>query len=209
MTPFVKICGLRHAAAVEAAVAAGADAVGFVFAPSVRQVSAREAAVAANRVPRGVLRVAVMLHPSPEEWREVETIFCPDVLQTDAADFDFLDVPPEIARWPVLREGTALPDALPDTFVYEGAASGRGERVDWHAAAALAKRGRMLLAGGLDCDNVARAIAEVAPWGVDVSSAVESAPGIKDPTLIQAFLTTAKGLGSDQRKSLKNKRNEA
>lgn len=199
--PFVKICGLRHAAAVEAAVAAGADAVGFVFAPSVRRVSAREAAVAANGVPRQVLRVAVMLHPSIEEWREVEAIFCPDVLQADAADFDYLDVPPGIACWPVLREGGVDPEALPDTFVYEGAASGRGERVDWRIAADLAKRGRMLLAGGLDSGNVAQAIEQVAPWGVDVSSAVESAPGVKDPGLIRAFLTAAKG--SDQRESLK------
>lgn len=193
--PFVKICGLREAAAVDAAVAAGADAVGFVFAPSVRRVSAREAAAAASRVPRQVLRVAVMQHPTPEEWREVETILRPDVLQADAADFDYLDVPPGIARWPVLREGSPVPAVLPDTFVYEGAVSGRGERVDWHAAAALAQRGRMLLAGGLAPANVARALAEVAPWGVDVSSAVESTPGIKDPALIHAFLAAAKGAG--------------
>lgn len=209
MTPFVKICGLRHAAAVEAAVAAGADAVGFVFAPSVRRVSAHEAELAAKRVPRQVLRVAVMLHPSPEEWREVAKIFRPDVLQTDAADFEYLDVPPEIARWPVLREGTALPEILPDPFVYEGATSGCGERVDWRTAATLAKRGRMLLAGGLDRNNVARAIAEVAPWGLDVSSAVESTPGTKDPALIQAFLTAAKGVGSDHRKSLETRRKKA
>jgi phosphoribosylanthranilate isomerase len=196
VTAFVKICGLRHAAGIEAAVAAGADAVGFVFAPSVRQVTAREAAIAANRVPGQVLRVAVMRHPTMEQWREVETVFCPDVLQTDAADFDYLEVPPDIARWPVLREGSVDPEALPDTFVYEGAASGRRERVDWHRAAALAKRGRMLLAGGLDCDNVAQAIEQVAPWGVDVSSAVESAPGLKDPALIRAFVTAAKaGVG--------------
>ena len=195
MTPFVKICGLREAAAVDAAVAAGADAVGFVFAPSVRRVSAREAAAAAGRVPPRVLRVAVMQHPTPEEWREVETILRPDVLQTDAADFDYLDVPPEIARWPVLREGSPVPAVLPGTFVYEGAASGRGECVDWRSAAALAKRGRMLLAGGLGPANVARALAEVAPWGVDVSSAVESAPGIKDPTLIHAFLAAARRAG--------------
>ena len=195
MRPFVKICGLRDAAAIDAAVAAGADAVGFVFAPSVRRVSAREAAAAASRVPGQVLRVAVMLHPTAEEWREVRTVLRPDVLQTDAADFDYLDVPPGIARWPVLREGSPIPEALPDTFVYEGAASGRGERVDWRTAAALAKRGRMLLAGGLDAGNVARALAEVAPWGVDVSSAVESAPGIKDPALIHTFVTTAKAGG--------------
>ncbi len=200
MKPFVKICGLRHPAAVEAAVAAGADAVGFVFAPSVRRVSPREAARAADRVPPGVLRVAVMLHPTREEWREVETIFRPDVLQADASDFDYLEVPPDIVRWPVLREGKAMPRVFPGTFVYEGAVSGRGQRVDWHTAAALAKRGRMLLAGGLDCRNVAQAIANVAPWGVDVSSAVESAPGTKDPTLIRAFITAARvaGVGPSQ-----------
>jgi phosphoribosylanthranilate isomerase len=205
---FVKICGLRHPAGVEAAVAAGADAVGFVFAPSLRQVTAREAAMAANRVPGKVLRVAVMQHPTIEEWREVETIFCPDVLQTDAADFDYLEVPPEIARWPVLREGSVDPRALPGTFVYEGPASGRGQRVDWQAAAALAKRGRMLLAGGLDCDNVAQAIEQVVPWGVDVSSAVESAPGVKEPALIRAFLTAAKaGVGPARLVEMSAKRN--
>lgn len=194
MSLFVKICGLRHAAGVEAAVAAGADAVGFVFAPSVRQVSARQAALLAGNVPRHVLRVAVMLHPTVAQWREVATIFRPDVLQTDAADFEYLDVPSGITRWPVLREGpdARLP-ALPETFVYEGPVSGRGRPVDWRRAALLAKQGRMLLAGGLDCANVAQAIAEVAPWGVDVSTAVESAPGIKDPTLIHAFVAAARG----------------
>lgn len=188
----VKICGLRHPASVEAAVAAGADAVGFVFAPSLRRVTAHEAAVIAKDVPRTVKRVAVMLHPTVEEWREVETIFCPDVLQADLADFGHLDVPPEIARWPVLREGAGAPAPLPDTFVYEGAQSGRGRAVDWHAAAELSRKGRMILAGGLDCDNVARAVREVAPFGVDVSSAVESAPGIKDPARIHAFVAAAR-----------------
>ena len=188
----IKICGLRHAEGVEAAVAAGVDAVGFVFAPSVRRVDARHAAEIAGRVPRRVLRVAVMQHPTIGEWREVEAIFRPDVLQTDAADFDYLDVSPAITRWPVLREG-AEARALPDTFVYEGAMSGHGRRVDWQAAAALAKQSRMVLAGGLDCENVARAITEVAPWGVDVSSSVESSPGVKNPTLIHAFVAAVRG----------------
>ena len=188
----IKVCGLRHAASVEAAVAAGADALGFVFAPSIRQVDARQAAFIARRMPRHVLRVAVMLHPTVDEWREVETVFCPDVLQTDAADFDYLEVSPEVARWPVLREGAAG-EPLPDTFVYEGAMSGQGRRVDWQAAAALAKRGRLILAGGLDCANVTQAIRQVAPWGVDVSSAVESSPGIKDPALIRSFVAAVRG----------------
>lgn len=189
----IKICGMRHAASIEAAVKAGADALGFVFAESVRQVTARQAALLASRIPQRVLRVAVMRNPDVELWREVETIFCPDVLQTDAADFDYLEVPPGIARWPVLREGSAGNlAALPDTFVYEGQASGRGEAVDWAVAAGLARKGRMILGGGLTPENVAEAIRIVAPYGVDVSSAVETSPGVKDPALIERFIQAAR-----------------
>ena len=189
----IKICGMRHAASIEAAVKAGADALGFVFAESVRQVTARQAALLASRIPQRVLRVAVMRNPDVELWREVETIFCPDVLQTDAADFDYLEVPPGIARWPVLREGSAGNlAALPDTFVYEGQASGRGEAVDWAVAAGLARKGRMILGGGLTPENVAEAIRIVAPYGVDVSSAVETSPGVKDPALIVRFIQAAR-----------------
>lgn len=193
MRPLIKICGLSRAESVDAAVAAGADALGFVFARSVREVNARHAALVASRIPRRVLRVAVMLHPTVEHWREVEAIFCPDVLQTDAADFDYLDVPAEIARWPVLREGPEISKKpVPATFVYEGSQSGRGQQVDWQTAAALAQRGNLILAGGLDCNNVARAIEQVAPYGVDVSSAVESKPGMKDPQLIYDFVAAAR-----------------
>jgi phosphoribosylanthranilate isomerase len=190
----IKICGMRHAASIEAAVKAGADALGFVFAESVRQVTARQAALLASRIPQRVLRVAVMRNPDVELWREVETIFCPDVLQTDAADFDYLEVPPGIVCWPVLREGSAGGlAALPDTFVYEGQASGRGEAVDWADAAGLARKGRMILAGGLTPENVAEAIRIVTPYGVDVSSAVETSPGVKDSALIERFIQAVRG----------------
>jgi phosphoribosylanthranilate isomerase len=189
----VKICGLKYAATVEAAIEAGADAVGFVFAESSRQVTARHAAFIAANVPEHVLRVAVMLHPTPEEWEEVQTIFCPDVLQTDADDFRYLDVGDDVERWPVIREGEAPKvEQLPATFVYEGKASGKGEIVDWSIAADLAKRSRLVLAGGLSQKNVAEAIREVGPYGVDVSSGVETSPGEKDPELIRAFLETVR-----------------
>ena len=193
MKRLVKICGLTHVASVDAAIAAGADALGFVFSDSARQVTARHAAFIASRVPRNVLRVAVMRQPAVALWREVEAIFCPDVLQADASDFEYLDVPPEIQRWPVVREGaaTAERDAA-DVFVYEGPSSGRGEKVDWQVAAGVAGSGRMILAGGLDADNVGEAIAAVMPWGVDVSSGVESAPGVKDPDLIHAFVAAVR-----------------
>lgn len=197
MTCLVKICGLSHVESVRAAVAAGADALGFVFAESPRQVSARHAALIASHIPQHILRVAVMRKPTVEQWQEVEAIFCPDVLQTEFADFNYLDVPPDIRRWPVVRQGSSLPRPLPDTFLYEGVSSGRGERVDWPAAAALARKARMVLAGGLNSSNVATAMAEVRPWGVDVSSAVESAPGIKDPDLIHAFVAAVRAADCD------------
>ncbi|MEQ8205400.1 MAG: phosphoribosylanthranilate isomerase [Woeseia sp.] len=189
----VKICGLTDKLAVTAAIDAGADAVGFVFAASPRQISASLAAEIASDVPAHVQRVAVMRHPSNAEWQEVLATFAPDVLQTDVDDFLQLEVPANIERWPVYREGAVTPDTiLPATFLYEGSNSGAGEQVDWGVAAEYARRGQMILAGGLSAANVAAAIANVAPWGVDVSSAVESAPGRKDVAKIAAFVTAAR-----------------
>ncbi len=197
MIGLVKICGLSDRAAVEAAVDAGADALGFVFAASPRRVSPGEAARLSAALPAGIRRVAVMLHPSAEEWRAVLADFAPQVLQTDAEDFDALSVPAHVERWPVLREG-AIDEShgLPPVFLYEGRKSGRGESVDWTQAGRYAERGRMILAGGLTVDNVAEAIRVAKPWGVDVSSAVESAPGRKDPRLIAAFVAAARAAGS-------------
>jgi phosphoribosylanthranilate isomerase len=195
---FVKICGLTNELHVQVAVEAGADAVGFVFAESVRRVEPLQAARIASLVPESVKRVAVMLHPSNEEWQAVLRDFAPDVLQTDAADFDSLDVPASVECWPVYREGNRVTDTfrvdpkVSVTYLYEGARSGSGETVDWSRAAELARDGNMILAGGLSVMNVAQAISIVRPFGVDVSSAVESAPGEKDSQLIREFISAAK-----------------
>ena len=195
MSVFVKICGIRDLAHAETAVEAGADALGFVFAESPRKISPGEASVVTQRLPRGVKRVAVMWHPSNDEWREVLETFHPDSMQTDTEDFDALHVPDTIARWPVIRQlgpdtgaGYEYPAPVSGPFVYEGADSGTGETVDWSRAAAIAERGRMILAGGLTPANVAEAIARVRPWGVDVSSGVELERGVKDSELIRQFI---------------------
>jgi len=191
MTLLVKICGLSQIEHVDAAIDAGADALGFVFAKSVREVTPQQAARLTASVPSSVKRVAVMLHPSNEDWQQVLKTFSPDVLQSDADDFSMLDVPTSIERWPVYREGGIKPSAdIP--YVFEGPKSGQGETVDWSQAARLAVRGNMILAGGLGATNVAEAIATVRPYGVDVSSAVESAPGRKDSNLIRAFISAAR-----------------
>lgn len=197
MSLFVKICGLRDARDVDAAVTAGANAVGFVFAASPRRVRPGEARAIAADVPRDVRRVAVMLHPSNAEWLEVLDEFQPDVLQTDAGDFEDLDVPDHVERWPVYREGGRGPTAV-RTWVYEGRSSGTGKTVDWQAARTHAAHGRMILAGGLAPANVAEAVAIVRPWGVDVSSGVESSPGKKDTQLIRDFIRAARAAETKQ-----------
>jgi len=187
----VKICGLRNADDVAAATAAGANAVGFVFAESVRKVSPEQAKVATEAISPDVLRVAVMCHPSNDECRAMLNEFEPDVVQTDAEDFSGLDIPGDIDCWPVIREGDENVEP-PNVYVYEGPKSGSGESVDWTRAATVADHGLMILAGGLAEDNVREAIRTVRPWGVDVSSGVESLPGYKDYELIRRFVSAVR-----------------
>ncbi|MCC7200778.1 MAG: phosphoribosylanthranilate isomerase [Gammaproteobacteria bacterium] len=193
----VKICGLSSPAQVEAALRAGADAVGFVFhAASPRNVLPAQAAALAQLVPPGVIKVAVTRHPTQALVDEVLAAFVPDAWQTDAADLETLELPAEVARWPVLRMHAALPLPLPTRFLYEGRQSGAGEVADWAEAAVLAKRGELILGGGLTPDNVGAAVQAVRPWGVDVSSGVESAAGVKDAGKITRFIQAAREAAS-------------
>src|SRR5262245_30695652 len=100
---FIKICGMTDARAVQAALAAGADAVGFVFAPSVRRVEPRQAALLAAPARGRALCVAVTQHPDPALLEGIFAQFQPDVLQTDAADLAGIALPASVTAWPVLR----------------------------------------------------------------------------------------------------------
>lgn len=192
MNLWIKICGLTTEEGVEAAIAAGADAIGFVFAPSKRQVTAQRAAELARNAPTHITRVAVMLHPAQQLLDEVWRVLRPDVLQTDVEDLAGLAVPEELAVTPVLRAGRELPKKLPARLLFEGAVSGSGETADWGAAAALAKQSQLILAGGLNAANIAAAIHAVRPFGIDVSTGVEREPGIKDAGKIQEFVRAAR-----------------
>jgi phosphoribosylanthranilate isomerase len=188
---WVKICGLTSRDAVEAAVAAGADAVGFVFAPSKRQVTTAQATQLAQDVPRRIPRIAVMLHPTQSHLDEVWSGFRPDVLQTDVEDLETLRVPAGLTLMPVVRAvGRAL--ARHPRILFEGPVSGVGTTSDWQTAADLARTTQLVLAGGLNAINVADAIAAVRPFGVDVSSGVEASPGVKDPARIHEFVRRAR-----------------
>jgi phosphoribosylanthranilate isomerase len=193
MAIWIKICGLTTQEAVDAAIAAGVDAIGFVFAPSKRQVNAAQAALLAKAVPSTVMRIAVMLHPEQSLIDEVWSVFKPDVLQTDYEDLAGLQLPDELKVLPVVRASKTLPTPLPARLLFEGPVSGTGETANWTRAAELAKQTQLILAGGLSPLNVANAIARVRPFGVDVSSGVESAPGVKDVKKIVEFVRAVRG----------------
>ena len=189
---WIKVCGMTTAEAVTAAIDAGVDAIGFVFAESVRQLTPQTAAALA-RPARGRVRcVAVTRHPEQRALDEILNVFRPDLLQTDAADFAALRLPATLERLPVVREGEAPPETLPRRLLFEGPASGQGCVSDWDAARSLAARTGLVLAGGLSADNVGAAIAAVQPFGVDVSSGVEERPGLKSPAHIVSFVAAVR-----------------
>jgi len=189
---WIKICGMTSPAAVEAALEAQVDAIGFVFASSVRKLTPGVAATLA-RPARGRVRcVAVMQHPTQAAVDEVLRTFAPDLLQSDAGDFARLRLPAALETLAVVREGAELPVPLPARILFEGPASGRGRVSDWSLAAALASRTELVLAGGLSEVNVAAAIAQVHPFGVDVSSGVEASPGVKSPAAIARFVAAVR-----------------
>jgi phosphoribosylanthranilate isomerase len=192
MTLWIKICGLTTEAGVIAAVEAGADAIGFVFAPSKRQVSPQRAAELASNAPANVMRVAVMLHPTQALVDEVWSAFRPNILQTDLEDLATLRLPNELEVLPVMRAGGAMQASLPSRVLFEGPVSGVGQTSDWSAAATLARKTQLVLAGGLTPANVRDALLQARPFGVDVSSGVESQPGVKDPIKIREFVRNAR-----------------
>ena len=192
MSLLVKVCGLTRAEHVAAAIEAGADAVGFVFAVSPRRVTPEHAVEISRDLPARVLRVAVMRHPAQSDWDAVRSVFAPDVLQTDAQDFATLQAIDDVERWPVYREGGESAVAAGSTYLYEGRKSGHGETVDWNAAADVARTGNMILAGGLGPANVSAAVRRVRPYGVDASSGLESAPGEKSASKMMEFVAAAK-----------------
>lgn len=196
---FVKVCGLRTEQDVAVAVEAGADAIGFVFSRSPRQVGVEQARALAATVPAAVLTVAVVNGvPAVEAGRLALAAGLGAVqLHGDYPRSAFA----ELAGLPVrLLRATALG---PDTDVRTGAygeelllldspVPGSGVGWDLGRLETTPPQGRWLLAGGLTPANVGAAIAAARPWGVDVSSGVESARGVKDPALIRAFLSAAR-----------------
>ena len=187
---------MTDARAVEASLAAGADAIGFVFADSVRRVTPQRAAELAGPARGRILCVAVTQHPTAAMLEEIFEVFRPDVLQSDREDFAGVVLPDGVAGWPVLR-GAQSGEHIASLrrgqrLLFEGPRSGTGSVADWSAARQVAQHCELILAGGLAPANVEQAILGVHPFGVDVSSGVEEAPGRKASVLIESFVSRAR-----------------
>lgn len=208
-SPRVKICGITRDEDARLVVALGADAVGFVFWPeSPRAIGPVRARAIGERLPPAVARVGVFVDPTPALVREVvhDAALTLVQLHGDESIDEYLDCGVALVKAVSVHDEDALDRAaaLPaDVLLLVDAHApiergGTGRRADWSWAARLAARRRIVLAGGLTPDNVASAIDRVRPWGIDVSSGVEAAPGVKDSRKLRAFLDAVlRDRGSD------------
>ena len=195
---WVKVCGLRSGSEVEAAVAAGADAVGFVlYEPSPRYVAPADAqALAADA---GALTVAVTVDLDADSLLHAAEVAGVDAVQPHgrhAAEACRAAVAAGLAVLRPVKASSALDlagipgDELP--LVDSDVIGGTGAAFDWDWLDGVDRR--YVLAGGLGPDNVGEAIRRVAPWGVDASSRLESSPGIKDLAHVRDFVREAKNV---------------
>ena len=198
MSLFVKLCGIKTESDLEAAVAAGADAVGFVLTPSPRQISSAQAARLKRLLPDQVLGVAVFHQPSTELLRRTEEEVGPDLFQAEAGTLVGL-APDKLL--PVVVDGEDMARRLEQAAgatsrgwaLVDSAARGVTARPPiWARLAQLTTAAKMILAGGLNEENVAEVVSSVRPFGVDVSSGIESSPGVKDPERMRSFVAGAR-----------------
>lgn len=202
----VKICGITSVEDALEAVQAGADALGFVFyPPSPRNITPELAAEIIRHLPPFVTTVGLFVNEDSQRIEEIVARCGLDVVQLHGDEMPqqcrFTGV--RVIKALRVRDAESLKSAgdfpvsalLIDAWC-EQAYGGTGQVGRWDLAAPLARQGVVVLAGGLTPDNVAQAITEVSPYAVDVSSGVESAPGVKSPALMRAFVQQAKQVRS-------------
>jgi len=197
----VKICGLKEQQHVRVAVEAGADAIGFVFAPSKRQISIEQAHQLAKDVPREVLKIGVFVNPSVEELRAAV-----EGVPLDYVQFHGEETPEFIRQqgYPAIKalsvhdkeDVRAAANYNVDYYLFDTPGTyfkgGSGHTFDWTLLEmAGIPRDKLILAGGLKAENIAEAVSLVSPYMVDVSSGVET-DGIKDEAKINPFIQAVK-----------------
>jgi len=205
---FVKICGTTSEEDALLAVAMGAEALGFVFAPSTRQMRPQEVADIVKRLPPEILTVGVFKDDLPErivhivrstglKGAQIHGSFSvEDAVSVRRAIFHtfvaFSALDPRVEQ---------AQDYEPYAVLLDGARSGAGEPFDWSLADRAPDDMKLVVAGGLTSNNVVEVIRTVHPWGVDVVSGVESSPGRKDPVKLRAFIAKAHAAGKELRQA--------
>ena len=196
---FVKVCGTTSEEDALLAVALGADAVGFIFAPSQRQISPSIARDIARRLPPEILTVGVFRDEVPKRVIEITQFAGLKAVQLHGHET------PAQARWIRQRvrlviQAFAAGDAAvaradeygADAILLDNPTPGSGQVFDWKLAGEAPAGTRLIIAGGLTPQNVGSAVAAIQPWGVDVVSGVEREPGHKDPVKLRAFVAAAR-----------------
>jgi phosphoribosylanthranilate isomerase len=196
---FVKICGITNEQDALLAVALGADALGFVFAPSPRQISPALAREIVKRLPPETVTVGVFRNETPS--RIIEIVNEARLQGAQLHGHENPAMTAEVAtdvRFVIKAVVAGSQDAAnannfaSDAILVDGLHPGSGTSYDWDLLQDIPTNIRLMLSGGLTPENVAAGIAQVRPWGVDVSSGVEKAPGLKDAVKMRHFITNAR-----------------
>ncbi len=200
----VKICGITRVEDGLAAARSGADAIGLVFyAPSPRYVDLQQAAAIAAALPPFVTRVGLFVNAEAQQVTATLSALSLDLMQfhgDEPADYcrsfaqpylKAVRMRPDIDLAALMREHASASGFLLDAY-QPGVAGGSGAVFDWRRVPQDCER-PLVLAGGLDAENISAAIRATRPWGVDVSSGVEAAKGVKDPNRIAQFIRGVAG----------------
>ena len=191
MKTLIKICGIKRFDDLKCAIDHGADLIGFVFVKSSpRYIDAKSVASLVRSIPDKIKTVAVMQHATQSGLDSILKDFRPSYIQTDADDFASLNLPTNIKRIKVYREEKSFDFSSIDDqslALLEGPVSGSGELVNRAFLKEACEKKRLMIAGGLSPDNIQNILEEVNPYGVDVSSGVESERGNKSKEKIIQF----------------------
>ena len=189
----VKICGICDAGAASAAAEAGADLLGFHFCTSPRRVTPEEAKAIIDEIDVRPRIAGVFIDQDPEEVRQIAEFVGLDLLQLHGSEAPGFEAGRPVMKVIKVRDGI-IPDASswPDPIMLdswsEDQRGGTGRAWRWDSARELIKRRRVFVAGGLEPGNVGTVVSEFRPYGVDVSSGVESKVRVKDPEKMRAFI---------------------
>ena len=189
----VKICGLSNIEAVETAVSAGADYIGFVFAPSKRQVTVEQAIELVKFIPSHIQTVGVFVSPSKAELLEAVDKVGLDFVQVHGQVVDklFENLPCGSIQAVQVDEGGHVPNSQADYLLFDAPVAGSGQTFDWGQLDTTELSQPFFIAGGLNEDNVEEAIQHFSPFAVDISSGVET-DGQKDHEKIRRFIERVK-----------------